>query len=181
MPKETYIPDLFQLFRQYGYDGVSLSKISQTTGLGKASLYHHFPQGKTEMLQAVLEYVENGLREYVLGPLKGNGSTEEKLEKMCRGIDRIYCSGEQPCILASLQASATKDLFRERLQKLFSLWISAIAEVLIESGMEPELARKKGEDTAIAIQGSLIVSQSLSDPSIFQRVLQELPSKICQI
>jgi TetR/AcrR family transcriptional regulator, lmrAB and yxaGH operons repressor len=38
MPQATYALCLLQLFRQHGYDGATLSKISEATGLGKASL-----------------------------------------------------------------------------------------------------------------------------------------------
>lgn len=61
MSKQTHIPPLLDLFRQFGYDGVTLSKISQATGLGKASLYHHFPGGKDEMVETVLLTLEKGL------------------------------------------------------------------------------------------------------------------------
>ena len=53
MSRETHLPTLFQLFRQHGYDGVSLAKIAAATELGKASLYHHFPGGKAEMMAAI--------------------------------------------------------------------------------------------------------------------------------
>jgi AcrR family transcriptional regulator len=63
MSKQTHVPSLLDLFRQLGYDGVTLSKISQVTGLGKASLYHHFPGGKDEMVETVLIALEQGLEQ----------------------------------------------------------------------------------------------------------------------
>src|SRR4029078_11124737 len=45
---------LMDLFREKGFDGASLADISESTGLGKSSLYHHFPNGKEERgLQAL--------------------------------------------------------------------------------------------------------------------------------
>jgi len=38
MSKQIYVLPLLDLFRQLGYDGATLSKISQATGLGRASL-----------------------------------------------------------------------------------------------------------------------------------------------
>lgn len=70
MPKETYIPYLLRLFRQYGYDGATLSKISEATGLGKASLYHHFPGGKDEMVEVVLDSLECWLDQNVVSTLR---------------------------------------------------------------------------------------------------------------
>ncbi|WP_315889750.1 TetR/AcrR family transcriptional regulator [Kovacikia minuta] len=60
MSKQAHVSSLLNLFRQFGYDGVTLSKISQATGLGKASLYHHFPGGKDEMVETVLIALRQG-------------------------------------------------------------------------------------------------------------------------
>lgn len=40
MPKEEVIPKLVSVFRHYGYEGATVSRLSQATGLKKASLYH---------------------------------------------------------------------------------------------------------------------------------------------
>jgi TetR/AcrR family transcriptional regulator, lmrAB and yxaGH operons repressor len=57
-------------------------------------------------------------------------------------------------------------------------WIDAIANVLIESGMDEKLALHRGEDAAIAIQGSLILSIGLDDPTPFRRVIEQLPKQL---
>ena len=48
--KSYHIKDLVDkltdIFCEYGYDGTSLTILSQNTGLGRASLYYHFPGGK---------------------------------------------------------------------------------------------------------------------------------------
>lgn len=62
MAKEDLIPDLLELFRQQGYDGVSIAYISKSTGLGKSSLYHHFPEGKEQMAAEVLRYIQTAVK-----------------------------------------------------------------------------------------------------------------------
>lgn len=82
MARETHLPVLFKLFRQYGYDGVSLSKIAAETELGKASLYHHFPGGKAEMVSAALAYDGLWMEENVLSVLRSPGSPLSRFERM---------------------------------------------------------------------------------------------------
>ncbi|ASC70111.1 putative HTH-type transcriptional regulator YxaF [Halomicronema hongdechloris C2206] len=180
MPKETYIPSLFGLFRQYGYDGATLAKISAATGLGKASLYHHFPDGKEEMVEAVLSYSDDWLQENVLTPLANEGTAQERLQKMCDRIDDLYAGGTQPCLLAILQAGTGRDVFHGQVNALLKRWIGAIARVLAQAGMDDRLAHQRGEDAIIAIQGALMLSQGLKDPSPFQRVIQALPEELCR-
>jgi TetR/AcrR family transcriptional regulator, lmrAB and yxaGH operons repressor len=49
------------------------------------------------------------------------------------------------------------------------------ATLLVEAGMDDAIARERGEDDVITIQGALIRSQGLNDPAPFQRVMQQLP------
>lgn len=179
MPQETYVPYLLQLFRQYGYDGATLSKISVATGLGKASLYHHFPGGKDEMVTAVLDSLEHWLGENVLPALQGDGDAPTKLRRMGDRLSELYDGGNQPCLFAILLLGSARDVFHAKVQALFQTWIDAIAAVLIEAGMDPVTAQQRGEDAAIAIQGALIVSQALNTPAPFQRVIQQLPTDLC--
>lgn len=52
------------LFRERGYDAVSLNDLAEALGMRKASLYHHAPDGK-EMLY--VEVMERTLRRYRAG------------------------------------------------------------------------------------------------------------------
>jgi AcrR family transcriptional regulator len=178
MPKETYIPQLFSLFRQYGYDGATLAKISEATGLGKASLYHHFPGGKDEMVESVLGYSESWLQENILSPLAREGTPEERLRNMCDRINALYAGGTQPCLLAILQSGTGRDGVHSQVKSTLEAWIGAIAAVLVEAGFETSLAQQRGEDALIRIQGVLMLSQGLDDASIFERVIQDLPEML---
>ena len=44
--REAVVERLMAVIRREGYDGASLAQLSKATGLGKGSLYHHFPSGK---------------------------------------------------------------------------------------------------------------------------------------
>lgn len=179
MPKETYIPYLIRLFRKFGYDGATLSKISEATGLGKASLYHHFPGGKDEMVETVLDFLQQWLAQNILTALTSQGDALTRLQRMCDRLSELYEGGHQPCMSAILLMGSARDIFHTRVNALFCVWINAIANVLIEDGMDEELAKYRGEDAVIAIQGSLILSQGLNDPSPFMRVIQQLPRQLC--
>jgi len=180
MPRETYLPSLFSLFRQYGYDGVTLSKIAEVTGLGKASLYHHFPGGKDEMVKSVLDYSEHWLQENVLELLTSEGSPQERLQKMCDRINNLYAGGTAPCLLAILNSGTGRDRFHAQVKSTLDAWIRAIAAVLVDAGLNATLAQQRGEDALIRIQGALMLSQGLDKPAIFERVVGELPQRLMQ-
>ena len=178
MPKETYIPNLFKLFRQYGYDGATLSKISEATGLGKASLYHHFPGGKDDMVASVLCYSDSWLQKHVLSLLAAAGNPEERLQKMCDRLDELYAGGTKPCLLAILQSGTGQELRHSQIKATLAAWVEAITTVLLEAGLDEAIAQQRGEDALVAIQGAVMVSFTLDNPAIFQRVMQTLPQTL---
>lgn len=180
MAKAKYISKLLQLFRDYGYDGATLAKISKATGLGKASLYHHFPGGKDEMVDAVLEDLDRVASENILQALGSDGDAQTRLKKMCDGIANLFEGGKQPCLFAILLMGSSRDVFHDKVEMLLRNWINAIAEVLILEGLDKSLAVQRGEDAVLAIEGALILSQGLNDFGPFQRVIRQLPEKLCQ-
>ncbi|MGB8698570.1 MAG: TetR/AcrR family transcriptional regulator [Thermosynechococcaceae cyanobacterium] len=189
MSKQTYVPTLLQLFRQFGYEGVTLSKISQATGLGKASLYHHFPGGKAEMAEAALAQVNQWLETHILPILAGTASLEtdpppmpiDRFRVMCAETSRFFNEGQNACLWAVLELEqSSDDLFHPKIRWAFERWIAAIATVLIAAGLDATLAQQRGEDAMIAIQGALILSHGLHDFAPFQRIIQQLPEQLCQ-
>ncbi|BAY17878.1 TetR family transcriptional regulator [Anabaenopsis circularis NIES-21] len=67
------------------------------------------------------------------------------------------------------------DELHNKSEALFHTLIDAIATVLIEDGMDEELVKYRGENAAIAIQGSFILFQGLNDLALFMGVIQNLP------
>jgi AcrR family transcriptional regulator len=189
MSRQTHVPTLLKLFRQFGYEGLTLSKISQETGLGKASLYHYFPGGKAEMAEAALAYVNQWLEARILRILMGETASGENLENgpiaifqaMCEETSQFFSEGQNSCLWTVLvMEQSSEALFHHQIGQAFSRWIEAIAQVLIAAGFDETSAKQRGEDALIAIQGALILSHGLHDLSPFQRVIKQIPQQLCQ-
>ncbi|MBW4634188.1 MAG: TetR/AcrR family transcriptional regulator [Iphinoe sp. HA4291-MV1] len=181
MSREEVIAQLTKMFRQYGYEGTTLARLSEATGLGKASLYHHFPKGKEEMAQAVLESMSDRVEASILASLRGCGEPLERIRVMTTNVDKLYSSGKQSCLLAVLALSEAKDLFHNEIQNALNLWINTLAQVLVEAGIEHSQAQQRAEDAILKIQGSLILARSLDNTAPFKRVLDRLPEELLQI
>ena len=81
------VDKLTEIFCEYGYDGTSLTILSQNTGLGRASLYYHFPGGKEEMANAVYEKITRDFTKLVLSPLATDQAFQTKIKNMLEGIN----------------------------------------------------------------------------------------------
>jgi hypothetical protein len=63
-------------------------------------------------------------------------------------------------------------------QRVFEVWIAAIAAVLMAEGMEANVAKQQAEKAVILVQGSLILSQGLNDVKIFKRIIGDLATEL---
>ena len=150
LSKPDMLARLMDLFRDKGFDGASLAAISESTGLGKSSLYHHFPNGKEEMAHEVLAYLDAQLAAAVFDPLRGAGTPRKKLDRMLDAIDRFYEGGKKACLLERLCASVDAPRFRRPLGQAFTTWIEAVEALGIEAGVPRATARRRAEDLGCA-------------------------------
>src|SRR5258707_12583600 len=85
--------DLAAVFRRKGYAGTSYSDIREATGLVKASLYHRFPGGKEEMVNAILRRMDKHFVDYLLAPAFAEGNAQERAQKVDERVEAFYTCG----------------------------------------------------------------------------------------
>ena len=66
-----------KLFQQKGYKGVGLNELLKACNISKGALYHHFPNGKEELLIACLESLKEAITMDLESIFQKHWSTEE--------------------------------------------------------------------------------------------------------
>ena len=178
MSKSAMLDRLMDLFRKKGFDGASVSDISESTGLGKSSLYHHFPDGKEEMALQVLARLEEELERTLFEPMRSNGTPKQKLDRMLDGLDAFYEGGKKACLLERLTASVDVSRFRKPLGRAFSAWIDAVEALGVEAGLPRAVARLRAEDLVVRIEGALVVTAGSGSTGVFARVIRDLRESV---
>ncbi|AFY57619.1 transcriptional regulator [Rivularia sp. PCC 7116] len=178
MSKEEAIVKLIPAFRKYGYEGASLTLLSKATGLGKASLYHYFPGGKSEMAAAVFEYVDSDFSKSVLKTLQRDGEPIVKIQAACLRLRQFYNSGRNSCFLAIMSFGEADKLFHDKVKARLELVIDSLAKVLVEAGIEKDIATIRAQDAIAQIQGALVLVRILDDTEPFERVIEGLPGRL---
>lgn len=172
--KDELLDVLLATFRAEGYDGASLARLSEVTGLGRSSLYHHFPGGKEEMARAVLDHLADRLEASLLGPLRSDGPPAGRLEASLAALDAFYEGGRAACLLERLCASVDAARFRARVGELFGAWRGALAQVGRDAGLGGAEADERAEDAIVRVEGALVLAAGTGDPSAFGRALERV-------
>lgn len=174
------VPLIAEVFREFGYEGASLSKIYDVTGLGKGSIYNFFPGGKHEMAAAVLTHVEDYFEQRIFGPLS-EMAPGEGLDTMWRETDRYFNSGGRVCLVGAFALDATRDRFASKLNDYFARWIAVLKEALCRANVDDSHAGVLAEHAVLTIQGALVLSRGLGDRAIFIRTLERLRSEFAEV
>lgn len=172
--KDEIVDRLFFVFRDRGFEGASLADLSQATGLGKSSLYHHFPRGKEQMVEAVVDRTMRMIDSEILAAARSSDSLKVRTRRIAATLDLLYGGGRTPCLLGQLATSDVGRDARRDLRLAFTHWIDAFDALARESGMSPLRARQFAEDWVARLQGTLILQAVTGDVGPYKRALNAL-------
>ena len=178
LTREELLDRLYDTFSRYGYEGASMALIAASTGLGKASLYHHFPGGKREMAAAIVDHLRAWYETAVFRPLEGVNPPRQRLAAMLEAIGKRFESGNRACLPALFALTEERALFGEAIRDLFVRMIACLTQTLCDAGLARDIAHRRACECAVRIHGGLAMVRALDDPRIFATVAAELPDQL---
>lgn len=175
--RETVVAKLVDVFYEHGFDGTSLSIISERTGLQRASLYHHFPGGKEEMAKAVIETSDRWGEEFI-GKLVMDNSIPPKarLEQMMKNLDELHWRPQQLSPSNAFVIGDASEQFSKHVQWHYHTCVWMMTELMVACGIPQEIAKRRAWEQRILWEGGLVCSRVLGDMSLFRGLMQRMPA-----
>jgi AcrR family transcriptional regulator len=172
---EVFLATAVDLFRTYGFEGVSLKQLADATGLEKASLYYRYPGGKDEIAMAVAQAIVTWLQANIFDPLAGDTPARKRVVYIAERLRECYSGGSKACLMDILSIPGASAELQLALRGAMQNWVSAFAKVARDSGLGAAAARSRAEEAIMRIEGALVLSRVLGDTAGFERVLKALP------
>ncbi|HEY9324329.1 MAG TPA: TetR/AcrR family transcriptional regulator [Agromyces sp.] len=163
-------------FRRFGYEGASISQITEQTGLGKGSLYNFFPGGKEDMATAVLDEVGAWFQAEVYEPLLHEGTAAARITAMFDAVEAYFTSRQLVCLFGAFALGQERTRFSEPIQRYFGAWIDALRTALHDGGAGRG-ADDAATDIVSGIQGALVLARALDDISLFHGALERMRAR----
>ncbi|NRG17671.1 TetR/AcrR family transcriptional regulator [Rhizobiales bacterium] len=167
------MPALGEIFRRYGYEGASIARITEETGLGKGSLYNFFPGGKEEMTEAVLADIHRWFEENIYRPLETQ-EPDAAIRQMFEGVSAYFQSGRRICLVGALALEETRNRFSAEVAHYFHRWLEALSAYFRRKGALPAQAKEIASYMIAGIQGAIIMARATNDVSQFPAILKML-------
>lgn len=167
------IPVLAEAFREHGFEGASLARLTAATGLGKGSLYHFFPGGKEEMAAAVLADVGEWFAGSIFEPLRNSAPGDATaIDAMFDAVTSYFRSGQRACLQGAFALGPERDRFAATISGYFGQWIASLAAALRAAGLGESDASATAAEAVAAVQGGIILARALDQPEIFTQTAQ---------
>jgi TetR/AcrR family transcriptional repressor of lmrAB and yxaGH operons len=172
--RQEIVKKLSDVFRRDSYSGASLADLAAAVGLGKASLYQKFPEGKAQMGAEVLTEIGRSLANEVLSVLRQDASPAVRFNQMLVAVSKFYNGGQLSCLIDTLSLGEAGQLYRTALMDAIKQWEQALADLARETGQSGVKAAIWAEEVLITIEGSLVLARAKNDPQVFRRALKSL-------
>ncbi|MGA2419274.1 MAG: TetR/AcrR family transcriptional regulator [Candidatus Acidiferrum sp.] len=174
---EELFRNLSRVFRSNGYGGTAYSDLIKATGRGKASLYHRFPGGKEEIVDAMLTYVDQHFANYVLAPVFSAGPPAKRIRLIAQRLREFYDSGRRWCLLDTITLGENPRVLSHT-RATMRFWIDAFTRLAVESGFAAPSARQHARQAVAAIEGALVVSRVLGNNRAFLEAVANLSKQL---
>jgi TetR/AcrR family transcriptional regulator, lmrAB and yxaGH operons repressor len=180
--EDDLIARLARVFGEVGFHGASLTQMAEATGLQKASLYHRFPEGKTQMATEVLTAALTWFGNYVIAPLTAEGPPGARLASVIEALDGFYDGGRKACLLNMLSSPRLSDgPFSPAIRDAFAQLTGAFTHLVRDAGLADEQAAFRARRAVMLLQGSLVMARGTGSDAPFREFLDHLPGDLLAV
>jgi len=149
---------------RHGVAGMSFTEILQTSGAARGAIYHHFPQGKNQLVAEAAERFGDRVRG-ALGELDGADpqAVAEAFVASVRPVVQASITGYSCAVAAASVGSSDDDELRRTAGGAFTAWLRELTDRFAAAGL-PE---KKAADTAALLismlEGAQVICRAVGD------------------
>lgn len=166
-----------KLFQEKGFDGVGLNEILAAAGLPKGSLYHHFPNGKTDLALEAAAFADREMLRIIEESFESASNYKDGATTLFHKLAKMFelMGKHTGCPISEiLFAGPDRAEFRAQSATYFDGWIASIAGHASRLGETEEIAQQHAERLFISLQGCWTLARANEDSDPLRRAPQLL-------
>lgn len=161
------------LLREKGLTGTSFGDVIDHSGAPRGSIYHHFPNGKAQLVEEAMQYAGGYVADFIedADPIEALRSFERGWRKTLERSDfRAGC----PIVAVAVEAHSDAPQLATAAAEAFASWQQAMARLLEREGIERARARRLAATTVAAIEGAVVICRAQRSMKPLDDVSHEL-------
>src|SRR5580704_6759013 len=169
--RERMVESAVVLLAKHGFQGASFSEVLARSGTPRGSIYHHFPDGKEQLIAAAVDHA-GAQAVQLLDTLDGRGAMEivDGFMAMWRSV--LQRSGlTAGCSVLAVTVSADSRELLNRAAQAFRSWLAGL---LRSAGLSPDDADGFATMLIAASEGAVVLARAQQALAPFETVHQQL-------
>ena len=153
-----------ELFRRHGYNGTTLTQISEASAATIGSIYHFFPGGKEALAIAVIEATGAVYRELFESIVAEADGPAAAYVDFFTGAAAVLEESDfiDPCPIGTVarEVANTSEPLREAAKRAFDSWIAAAHAHLTTAGIPSDVADELATVFVATVEGTFVLSRT---------------------
>jgi AcrR family transcriptional regulator len=172
--RERMVASAVALLARRGLQATSFSEVLEHSGAPRGSVYHHFPEGKNQMIDSALDAA--GATAIELLERKAGAPAEEIATWFLHIWREVLIRGkfEAGCAVLAVAVAAESPELLEHTARVFRGWRRRLAELLVEGGLAPEDAARFAATLVAASEGAVVLARAEQSLEPFDLVAEQL-------
>jgi TetR/AcrR family transcriptional repressor of lmrAB and yxaGH operons len=170
-----------RLLAERGLQETSFSEVLELTGAPRGSIYHHFPDGKDQLIASAIDLA--GAHAISLID-RSTGKSAEGVTRHFLGMWRevlLRSNFKSGCsVLAVTIATDSSDLLGHA-ATVFRTWRLRLAELLRDGGLTEQDAARFAAILIAGTEGAVVLSRAEQSMEPFELVAEQLSSQVQQL
>jgi len=176
--RDRMVAGAARLLAERGLQATSFSEVLELTSSPRGSVYHHFPEGKEQLVKAALELVTAQMGQvFAPDPAASPEAITELFLAIWRSILR-RSRFKAGCAVVAVTVAADSPALLEHVGAIFRTWRGRLAELLTRAGLDPNDAARFGATLIAASEGAVVLSRAEQSLEPFDLVAAELLERV---
>jgi AcrR family transcriptional regulator len=179
--RERMVASAVSLLARRGLQATSFSEVLEHSGAPRGSVYHHFPDGKNQMIDSALDAA--GDRAIELLDQKAGSSAEEITTWFLHIWREVLIRGkfEAGCAVLAVTVAADSPELLDHTARVFRTWRKRIAELLEQGGLAAADAQRFAATLVAASEGAVVLARAEQSLEPFDLVAEQLLDQVREL
>ena len=151
-----------EVMRERGASGVTIDAVLARSGAPRGSVYHHFPEGRTQILTEALRYSGDAITATI--DAAANHGSREMLREFIELWEGLLTDGDFhagcPVVAAAISSDESDFQLTSEAGVILGRWCSALTRAFVNDGFDAEDAASLAVTSIAALEGAILLSRS---------------------
>jgi TetR/AcrR family transcriptional regulator, lmrAB and yxaGH operons repressor len=165
-----------EVLRERGAAGVTIDEVLARSGAPRGSVYHHFPEGRNQILREALEYAGDEITASI-HEAAGKSATvllRRFVQLWEESLTESNFTAGCPVLAAAIGSGDDEQQLTAVAGDIFTRWRAASKQAYMRDGFEPSEAAALADTTIAALEGAVVLCRSTRSLEPLHEVAQQM-------